>query len=287
MVLIFSYNYNFSNSPREILHPQNRAFRYGDAVFESIRVVEGKICFFNDHFNRLTEGLRFLEIDIRNLNKEHLLAHLYDLLNKNNIEKGAKLRLQFWRCEGGLYTPTNNHYNFIAEVEPYASNFFSYRNEGMLVDIYSDLLKPQNTLSNIKSANGLIYIKAGLFKNRNKLEECFLLNQSGYLAEGVAHNVFLVFENKILTPALHQGCLNGIMRQQIIKIATYLGVQVQETIIKPEAILQADEVFFTNAIQGINWVRAYRNKRYFNKTSKLLNETLNKLLISTLLDLQE
>lgn len=282
-----SYNGEIVEAGKIPLNSRNRSFKYGDGLFETIRIVEGKVCFFNDHFNRLQKGFSVLEFDSPHFSKKELLQHLNHLISINNITKGGRLRLHFWRKEGGFYAPTNNNFGWLAEVESFASNFFPFGNEGMLLDIYQDILKPINPLANIKSANALLYVKAGLFKNRKRVEECLILNEKGGIAEGISSNVFLVLGDSIITPSLKQGCLDGVMRKQIIGLAKYLGLTLKEGAINPDILFQADEVFFTNVIQGVSWARAYRNKRYFNKTSKLLNETLNKMLLNSLMDLQE
>lgn len=282
-----SYNGEIIEAGKIPLNSRNRSFKYGDGLFETIRIVEGKICFFNDHFQRLLHGFKVLEFNELHFSKEQLLEHLNQIISLNNINKGGRLRLHFWRQEGGFYIPTNNNYNWLVEVEAYASNFYPYSHEGMLLDVYHEILKPINPFANIKTANALLYIKAGLFKNKKKVEECLILNEKGFVAEGISSNVFMVFGDNIITPSLKQACLNGVMRKQVIKIANHKGINIKEGAINPDLLLQADEVFFTNVVQGIVWAKAYRNKRYFNKTSKLLNETLNKLLLNSLLDLQE
>ncbi len=282
-----SYNGEIIEAGKIPLNSRNRSFRYGDGLFETIRIVEGKICFFNDHFDRLQDGFKVLELSNFRFSKSQLLDHLNHLISLNNINKGGRIRLHFWRQEGGFYSPTNNNINWLVEVESFAFNFYPYSNEGMLLDIYQEILKPINPFANIKSANALLYVKAGLFKNKKKVEECLILNDKGFLSEGISSNVFMVFGESIITPSLKQGCLNGVMRKQIIKLANFKGLQIKEGAINPDLLLQADEVFFTNVIQGIAWAKAYRNKRYFNKTSKSLNETLNKLLLNSLLDLRE
>lgn len=269
------------------LSSKNRSFKYGDGIFETIRVLEGRVCFFNSHFERIIKGLAFLEINSQALQKEKLLEMLHQLLEENDIKKGARLRLHFWRSEGGFYAPTHNDLNWLAEVEPLAQNFFQYNEEGYQIDIYEGLQKPINPLSNIKSANALLYIKAGIEKNKRKLDEMLLLNEKGFLAEGISHNLFLVVGESLMTPSLQQGCLEGVMRKQIINLAQYKNIRVVKGAIDREILFRADELFFTNAITGIRWAKAYRNKRYFNKTSKMLNETLNKMLLSSLMDFQE
>ena len=135
--------------------------------------------------------------------------------------------------------------------------------------------KPVNKLSNLKTNNALVYVMAGLFRNDNKLDECFVLNQFGRIAECISSNIFLVSDNKIVTPPLTEGCISGIMREVIIQIATGTDYILKERGILEKDIINAEEIFITNAISGIQWVGAYKDRRYFNFLSRKFIRFLN------------
>ena len=118
---------------------------------------------------------------------------------------------------------------------------------------------------------------AGIFKTQNKLDEVFLLNQNGFLCEAGSSNIFVWYQNHLYTPALSEGCVEGVMRQVMINIAKKNNIAITEAQINPEILYEADEVFLTNASRGIQWVMGYGVKRYFNKVSKMLLDELNKL----------
>jgi branched-chain amino acid aminotransferase len=145
------------------------------------------------------------------------------------------------------------------------------------MDMYADIPKAINILSNYKTCNSLLYVMAGIFKEQNKLDEAFILNQDGNLCETISANVFVLYQNHLYTPALSEGCIGGVMRQVVMDLAIKNNIPMTEAQLDPEILNQADEVFITNASRGIQWVMGFGRKRYFNETSKLLMEELNKL----------
>ncbi|HTM99809.1 MAG TPA: aminotransferase class IV, partial [Pedobacter sp.] len=121
-----------------------------------------------------------------------------------------------------------------------------------------------------KTSNALLYVMAGLYQKQHRLDEAIILNQNGFLCESTSSNVFVVYDNQIYTPALSEGCVAGVMRSVILKIAKMNDIQVIEAQISPEILKQADEVFVTNASSGVRWVMGYGKKRYFNEMAKTI-----------------
>ena len=85
----------------------------------------------------------------------------------------------------------------------------------------------------------------------------------------------------LYTPGLEEGCLAGTMRMQVINLALENGIKVYECNILPQNLLVADEIFLTNAINGVVWVSGYRTKRYFNNTARKLVNLLNEVWLTT------
>lgn len=265
------------NTP--VLHAGNRAFCYGDGLFETIRVIDGKPCFLNLHFERLTEGMRFLKMNIPlNFSATYLEKEITSLLDKNNIKGSARVRVSVYRENGGFYTPFSGEISFLLETKYIEQNYYSLNARGLSIDIYEEQKKHSNKLNTIKSANALIYVLAGIWKKEKGMDDCILLNETGNIAEATNSNVFVVFNGVFYTPSINQGCIPGVMRQNIISILKKQGSEVQECPLNPSALLRADEVFFTNVINGIQWVGAYKMKRYFNNACRVLVESLNKMV---------
>jgi len=272
-------NFNGEILPADslLLTVANRGFRYGDGLFESMRLMKGKLKFPELHALRLQKGMKLLKIDGYSQADSWFLKDKVEELARRNKVKHGRLRLTVYRDAEGLYTPTQNKMGYCLELQPLDEPRYFLNDKGLIMDVFSELPKPFNYLSNIKTCNSLIYVMASLFKQQNKLDDVFLLNQNGFLCEANSSNIFVWYQNHLYTPALSEGCVEGVMRQVVIKLAQDNGIPVTEAQINAEILNEADEVFLTNAAKGIQWVMGYGVKRYFNRVSKGLMDELNKL----------
>ncbi len=257
---------------------QNRAFCYGDALFETMYANGTQIQFFADHMIRLRFGMKTLGMEIPSIiDNDSIELEITKLLHKNKLYQGVRIRLTVFRNEGGKYTPKDNSVSYLAETEYLEHEQYYLNSKGLSIGLFSQIKKPVNKLSNLKSANALIYIQAGLYARQNNHDDCLLLNEQNHLVEGISSNLFLIKENTLYTPPLSDGPVAGIMRKQILKIADSLNIKVvNKQSCDEQQLLQADEVFLTNSISGIRWVVGYKDRRYFNHTSKVLMDALNK-----------
>jgi branched-chain amino acid aminotransferase len=260
----------------------NRAFRYGDALFETVRIVKGKPVFLKEHVNRLMEGLRVMKMQTPiNLNTDIMQRLIGELLHKNGILSDGRARFTVYRNNGGFYTPTDNQVSFLLEVYPMEETGYQLNQKGLIVDLFIDFKKSINPLASIKSANSAIYVMAGVYKTQHQLDECVLLNDKSQIIETISSNIFAVKNGVLYTPPVSDGCVNGVMRKIVIDIAQANKIAVYENSITQSVLLGADELFITNTIKGIRWVVAYKQKRYFNTTSKKLVDKLNEMLAVT------
>ena len=254
----------------------NRAWRYGDGLFETIRVIDGEPCFLEDHFLRLKKGIEVLKMHSSNISFNDLKNQIIKLLEKNGVKKGGRVRLTVYRSGEGLFTPENEGKSYVIEAKPIKYNNYTLNEKGLNVDIYNDIRRVRNILSQIKTTNNIPHVLTAIYKKENELDDCIVLNDQGRAVEAISSNIFLYKNNNLYTPSLDEGCLDGVMRKQIIRIAKEQNINVFEGIINGSMLLQADEMFLTNAISGIKWVVSYRQKRYFNKATKGILESLNK-----------
>ena len=275
--LFINFNGDIRSSDDKLLTINNRAFRYGDGLFESMRLMKGKLKFAGLHADRLQRGMKALKIDGYSQMDEWFLQEKADEIGRRNKVKHGRLRLTVYRDAEGLYTPSQNKMGYGLELQPLDEPRYFLNAKGLIMDIFPDLPKPTNYLSNIKTCNSLIYIMAGLFKKQNKLDDVFLLNQNGFLCEAGSSNIFIYYQKHLYTPALSEGCVEGVMRQVVISIAKQHAIPVTEAQINPEILYEADEVFLTNASVGIQSVMGFGVRRYFNELSKFLLDELNKL----------
>jgi branched-chain amino acid aminotransferase len=277
MPLYINFNGEILPADSKLLTIANRSFRYGDGLFESMRMLKGQLKFVDLHADRLQRGMKALKIDGYSQMDTWFLKEKAEQLSMRNKARHGRLRLTVYRDAEGLYTPSQNKMGYCLELQPADEPRYFLNTKGLIVDIFTELPKPSNYLSNIKTCNSLTYVMAGIYKTQNNLDEALLLNQNGFLCEGSSSNVFVYYQNHLYTPALSEGCVEGVMRQVVIDLAKKNNIPVTEAQINPEILYEADEVFITNASRGIQCVMGYGIRRYFNKVSKMLMDELNKL----------
>lgn len=278
-VHFIDFNTNFVPEQEAVLTADNRAFRYGDGLFETMRWMDGDIRFLQHHVARLHEGMRMLKLEQTARFDAHFIrTRATELIRRNGLEsQHVRVRLQVYRDGGGLYSPQRNNACYIMSVSKLDPDDVKHRKIGLIVDVYSDFKKPYSELSKLKSSNALVYVMAGLYRTKNGLDDVLLLNQDGFLCESLSSNVFIWYDKRLYTPAISEGCIDGVMRKVVIDMALDSGMEVIEAQISPDILTEADEIFHTNAIHGVQWVMGYKQKRYFNKVSRMLQEQLAKV----------
>jgi len=271
-------NGDLINSETPVIGANNRSFLYGDGVFETIHAFGTQGRNINLHLARLRRGMQTLNIEIPSFLDESMLSkEITRMLNKNRMFGSARVRLTVYRKDGDKYLPENNGAGIVIEADPLDLKMYELNSKGFTIEIYQDIKKPINPLSSIKSCNSLHYILAGIFQKNSNVNDCLLINEHGRIAEAVSSNVFIVKGDNIYTPASSEGCIPGIMRDIVIKVAPTLGLKVNNQVGIPiQTLFDCDEVFLTNTVTGIRWVVAFRQQRYFNKVSKLLTEAINR-----------
>lgn len=259
---------------------QNRGFLYGDGVFETLKIVGGKILFFEDHYFRLMAAMRIVRMEIpMNFTLEYLEEQVLSLVEKNKIEQSARARITVYRNNGGLYLPTNNTVSFLIQTSAIENPVYSISEKEYEVDLYKDFYIPKQLLSTLKTTNKMIHVTGSIYAKENDLDNCILLNDSKNVVEALQGNLFMRMGNKLITPPISEGCLNGIMRKQILSFAKKeTNLEVVEQVISPFDLQKADELFVTNVIRGIQPITKYRKKEFEQDTAKVLNTILKQHL---------
>lgn len=260
------------------LDESNRGLRYGDALFETIRVVNSKIFFWEPHYLRLMASMRIMRLPIpMHFTMEQLGEEILQTLKANSLEsKAARVRLTVFRDQGGHYTPTSTDVSYIIEASALETPFYTSSQQPYEVELFKDHYLDAGLLSTIKSSNKLVNILAGVFASENGYQNCLLLNQHKNVIEASNGNLFLIKNNTIKTPPITQGCLNGVLRKQLIEIIKKTPeFELEEEPISPFELQKADEMFITNVISGITSVTKYRKKQYNNEVAKTLLGRLN------------
>jgi branched-chain amino acid aminotransferase len=254
----------------------NRAFLYGDGIFETVRIIDSKVLFLEDHYFRLMSGMRIIRMEIpMNFTMEYFEEQLLQTAKANAISDSCKVRITVFRNKGGLYLPETNSISFLINATEIIEKKYVVAKNEYEVDLYKDFYVSKQLLSSIKSTNRMINITGSIFANENDLQNCILINESKNVVEVLNGNLFMFIENKLITPPVSEGCLNGVMRKQILSIAKqFETIEVIEEPISPFDLQKADELFITNVIIGIQPITKYRKKDY---GSELANKLLIKL----------
>ncbi len=252
--MYINFNGEIIASKHPILHPSNRGFRYGDGLFESMALFNNKVKLLSLHASRLAQGAEVLELLLpEKLNSENIALEIERLRDANKLCH-ARIRIFLFRESAGNYEPESNNAGFIIEATPVENANYQLNGTGLELGVYQNILKPMNLLSTIKSCNALLYVKAGLYKKKMGWDECLILNTEGNLCESISSNLFWIQDHKVYTPSRESGCILGVMRQSIVNDLAKNKFELNEGEYPLASILDAEEVFLSNATRGIQWV---------------------------------
>lgn len=255
-------NGKFLKDDEPILFASNRGYRYGDGLFETMKVVKGKIVLADYHFERLFAGLELLQFPVIKSLGSHILSEkILQLCEKNECLEHARVRLSLSRGNGGLYDG-DNKVTYVMESWPLTETATEINSNGLVIGLFPGGRKSCDKFSEIKSASCLPYVMGAAFAKSYKWNDAVLLNSEGNIADSTIANIFLIKDGIISTPAAGQGCVIGVMRRHLLKVLPEAGYKTEETVISVNDLLKADEVFLTNAIKGIRWVRQFENRNY-------------------------
>jgi len=278
MVAMVNFNGELLPADTQYLNHENRGLRYGDALFETLRVVNGKIFFWEDHYLRLMASMRILRMEIpMNFTMEFLEEEISKTISSNAFENSAaRLRFTVFRNNGGLYLPDTNEISYCIEANTLPSPFYVLDEGNYEVELFKDFYVNADMTSTLKTNNKIINVVGSVFAKENDYANCILLNHNKQVVEFLNGNIFMVKGTTISTPPLKDGCLNGILRKKLIEFLGKLeNYELQEASISPFDLQKADELFLTNSIVGIRSVTKYRKKEFSNIVAQNLIGKLN------------
>ena len=272
MKSFINYNGRLVDEQLPVIKASDRSYRYGDGVFETIRVWKGKILLEELHFERLMESMKTLKIDVpKLLTPERLRNEIIELCGRNKCDEDARVRLSISRGHGGLHDSDDN-FHYLIECSPLPGTSARLNENGLVIDVFPHARKSIDIFSNLKSSSYLPYAMAALYAKGNKLNDCLLLNSHDRICDATIANVFWVKDETVFTPPLHEGCVAGVMRRYLIGKLRSSEQPIREEELETPDLENADEVFLTNAIYGIRWVSQFRENTYQNKISEKLFE---------------
>lgn len=263
-----NYNGKFIDDSNPIIQANNRGFRFGDGVFETMKFKKGKIIFLDEHLSRLWQGLKRFQFDLPKLfTPDYLESQILALIQKNK-NTSARIRLTVFRGNGGLYDPENLHPNFIIESWNLPETNGDLNENGLQCILFKDALKSVDAYSNLKHNNYLPYLMGALQAKKMKCNDAIIFNSNLNICDSTIANVFLIKDNIIYTPALSEGCIAGVMREFIINELRKNDFNVIEQTITETDLVNADEVFLTNSIYNMRWISAIDGINYQNKITR-------------------
>lgn len=256
---------------------ENRAFLYGDGIFDTVKVLGSRVLFIEYHYFRLMASLRIVRMDIpMHFTMEYMESQVLALTATLDAAPSYRARITFFRKPGGKYLPADSSSEFIVTAEPLTDALYKITEAPYEVELYKDFYVSKQLLSTIKSTNRLINVTASIFSDENGYNNCLLVNDDKNVIEALQGNIFMLTGNKLITPPVSDGALNGIMRKQVLELAKKIdGIEVSEASVSPFDLQKADELFITNVIMGIQPITKYRKKEFTTALSQELVKRLN------------
>jgi branched-chain amino acid aminotransferase len=275
---MFNLNGQVSPSLSESFALLQRAAYYGDGLFESLRVFKGQLPFWVSHWERFSTGLKALGFE----RPVHWTAGFFENEIKKISPENARIRLTVWRSPGGLYLPTNNIPQFLITAEAMESDVFEWLGRGLDVCLCETIRLPVDTLSGIKTLNGIRYIMAAKEAREKGMDDAIILNAHGRICEATGSNVIWLKGDTVFVPPSFEGQIKGTLQHLLCNLLEEDGWEVREKPALVEDVLDADELLLTNAVRGIRWVRKFENTVYLNERGPQFYHLLAKHLAKKL-----
>ena len=272
------YNGKYIEKSKLTVSTNNRGIKYGDAFFETIRCVSGNPVFFEEHYFRMASAFVIMKMDVPlNFDMDVFKKLIQDLLIRNNLNhQSARVRITFFRQDGGYYLPTTKSINFIIDTEPLIDEEYKLNVNGLKLGVYKDNYIGTNSLSQLKSNNRLLNVLAAIYSRENHYDDVVLMNHKRNIVETVSGNLFIISDNSIFTPPIKDGCVDGVVRRVL---CTNKQFNVHEKSLSYLDLLNAKEIFITNVISGAKWVREITHSNYSQKKTIEILKFLNSRLL--------
>lgn len=267
------FNSRVIDTSKPLISSSNRAFCYGDGLFETIVTGEERIDLVTSHLQRLAKGCRALGMELPSaLTEEYLRSSIAKLSRENDLKGNIRTKLIVWRNEGGLYSPENQSASFYIECKESKKPLIQeLENIGISKSFHTQF----SPISFAKTTNALTYVMAGKEMTDNGWDEIILTDANDSVSETHISNVFWVNDDQFYTPSLTTGCIEGVMRNHLIDGLKALGNTVNEVEMKASQLRQAQLVFSSNA-SGLSLIKNFINERKVSYPSPD-TETLAKL----------
>lgn len=261
----FNYKGKLFEDGEPVIGPGNRGLRYGDGLFETIKLIKGRLIFEDEHFARLWKGMKVLQFDFpKHFTPYKLFEEILVLAKKNGHHDAARVRITVLRSNGSLFETEDNFPNYIIQTWHLSGNNGNLNINGLDIGFYNDAKKSCDVLCNLKHNNYLPYVMAAMHAKKEKWNDAVLLNTAGRICDSTIANIFIVKNEVVYTPSLIEGCVAGVMRKHMIDQLKKIKISCVEKEITTDELLDADEIFLTNSISNMQWVKNIGDKELVN-----------------------
>ena len=246
----------------------DRGFRYGDGLFETMAVIGQNVRFLKEHYQRISRGAALLQYNIDSLPFTTLEGHCRSLLQTAGTRKYGKMKLYVWRRGQGLYEPASDNINFLMFCEPSLMPAFQVIEN---IDISRKATNFFSSYSALKTISAMKYVVAGLEIQGRKLDEIIIKDHEGNISETLYSNIFVKCDGVYNTPPVSTGCVEGVMRGRLMEELNIRGYLISEKLFTIDELLIAESAFLTNAL-GIKHILKIGEKTF--KTDMMIQRLI-------------
>lgn len=260
------FNSRIIDSSDNLIKTNNRAFCYGDGLFETIVTGSERINLIEFHLDRLRRACAVMAIEFpTSLSVKRVSEMIAQLVMENDLQGDIRTKLSLWRNEGGLYSPTNHEASFLIEAKETDKPLYK---EGGAIGVSKTYKTQYSPISFAKTASALTYVLAGNEKNERHLDDIILTDHDGNLSESHIANLFWASGSQIFTSALSTGCIAGVMRTYILDFFKNENNPVKEVRMTVDALNNAESIFTSNA-SGVCYFTLYEGRSLTNPKNLL------------------
>jgi branched-chain amino acid aminotransferase len=265
----FNYNGKMYREEAPAINVNNRGLRYGDGLFETMKLLNGRLILADEHFARLWKGMQVLQFNLpKHFNPELLQEEVLALAKKNGQGNNLRVRITVIRGAGGLYDAVNHFPHYIIETMPLPQGNGEWNTNGLVLGIYKEVQKSCDILSSLKHNNYLPYVMAALEAKKQQWNDALILNTHGRICDSTIANIFYIKEGVVYTPPLSEGGVAGVLRRQVISQLAVAAIPFMEKAVGGEELVQAEEIFLTNSIYNIRWVQRIGDTEFGNELTQ-------------------
>jgi branched-subunit amino acid aminotransferase/4-amino-4-deoxychorismate lyase len=251
-----NFNGEIKNETKVSISCNNKTFKYGNDFFETMKWMSGNIVLATYHFERMFETLNALQCKLSSkFNYLYFIESIKELIQKNNIQKAARIRITFFSNDGGIFDGLSEEINFIIQVWNLEEEKYTLNDNGLELGIFKNAYKAVDSFSKYKLNNSYPYSIAANWSRLNQLNDSVILNTNMNISDTCIANIFCIQNGIIKTPSLQDGCIDGVMRRFIIEQLNKHSIPIEIGSITQNDLLNSQEIFTTNVIKGIRWVK--------------------------------